>query len=99
MEIVLLTQSLACSYEIAGAALRGLGYSMLPAILTVFGTCVLRLFWVYVICPLFPTFEALMIIYPISWIVTGAAVCIAYHIIQKKLFIPEKAYNLLNGNN
>ena len=41
MNIVLLTQCIASSYEIAGAALRGLGYSMLPAILTVFGTCVI----------------------------------------------------------
>ncbi|WP_026207770.1 MATE family efflux transporter [Butyricimonas synergistica] len=90
MEIVLLTQSIACSYEIAGAALRGLGYSMLPAILTVFGTCVLRLFWVYVICPLLPSFQALMVIYPISWIVTGMAVLIAYHVVQKKLFRPHE---------
>lgn len=88
MEIVLLTQALACSYEIAGAALRGLGYSMLPAILTVFGTCVLRLFWVYVICPMIPGFDNLMLIYPISWIITGAAVLIAYYIIQRKLFRP-----------
>lgn len=90
MEIVLLTQSIACSYEIAGAALRGLGHSMLPAILTVFGTCVLRLFWVYVICPLLPSFQALMAIYPISWIVTGMAVLIAYHVVQKKLFRPHE---------
>lgn len=88
MEIVLLTQALACSYEIAGAALRGLGSSMLPAILTVFGTCVLRLFWVYVICPMIPGFDNLMLIYPISWIITGAAVLIAYYIIQRKLFRP-----------
>lgn len=88
MEIVLLTQALACSYEIAGAALRGLGFSMLPAILTVFGTCVLRLFWVYVICPMIPGFDNLMLIYPISWIITGAAVLIAYYIIQRKLFRP-----------
>lgn len=88
MEIVLLTQAIACSYEIAGAALRGLGYSMLPALLTVFGTCVLRLFWVYIICPMIPGFDNLMLIYPISWIITGAAVLIAYYIIQRKLFRP-----------
>lgn len=90
MNIVLLTQCIACSYEIAGAALRGLGYSMLPAILTVFGTCILRLLWIYLICPLFPSFDALMIVYPISWIVTGVAVLIAYHIVQKKLFGSHK---------
>ena len=90
MNIVLLTQCLACSYEIAGAALRGLGYSMLPAILTVFGTCVLRLLWIYLVCPLLPSFNALMVIYPISWIVTGTAVLIAYYVVQKKLFRPKE---------
>ena len=90
MNIVLLTQCLACSYEIAGAALRGLGYSMLPAILTVFGTCVLRLLWIYLVCPLLPSFDALMVIYPISWIVTGAAVLVAYYVVQKKLFRPKE---------
>ena len=90
MNIVLLTQCLACSYEIAGAALRGLGYSMLPAILTVFGTCVLRLLWIYLVCPLLPGFDALMVIYPISWIVTGTAVLVAYYVVQKKLFRPKE---------
>ena len=90
MNIVLLTQCIASSYEIAGAALRGLGYSMLPAILTVFGTCVLRLLWIYLVCPLLPGFDALMVIYPISWIVTGAAVLVAYYVIQKKLFRPKE---------
>ena len=95
MNIVLLTQCLACSYEIAGAALRGLGYSMLPAILTVFGTCVLRLLWIYLVCPLLPSFDALMVIYPISWIVTGAAVLVAYYVVQKKLFRPTSLSPIL----
>ena len=37
---VLLFECLASSYEIGGAALRGLGYSMTPAVLTVLGSCV-----------------------------------------------------------
>ena len=90
MNIVLLTQSIACSYEIAGAALRGLGYSMLPAILTVFGTCVVFLLWIYLVCPLLTGFDALMVIYPISWIVTGAAVLVAYYVVQKKLLLPKE---------
>ena len=31
-----------------------------------------------------------MVIYPISWIVTGMAVLIAYHVVQKKLFRPHE---------
>lgn len=95
MDIVLLTQSIACSYEIAGAALRGLGYSMLPAVLTVFGTCVLRLLWIYLVCPLLPSYDALMSVYPISWIVTGGAVLIAYYVVQKKLFRPASLSPIL----
>ena len=37
MEYVLLFQFIASSYEISGAALRGIGYSMTPTVLTIFG--------------------------------------------------------------
>ena len=46
LEYVLLFQFIASSYEVAGGALRGLGYSMTPTVLTILGTCVLRLVWV-----------------------------------------------------
>ena len=32
-------------YEISAGAMRGLGHSLLPAIITVVGSCVLRLIW------------------------------------------------------
>ena len=78
MHIVLATQFIACSYEISGSALRGMGKSMLPTILTVFGTCLLRVAWVYIVCPQWTTFGAIMVVYPISWVVTGIMVCAAY---------------------
>lgn len=36
MHIVLAFQFIACSYEIAGSSLRGMGKSMTPTVLTVF---------------------------------------------------------------
>ena len=42
---VLMFECLTSSYEISGGCLRGFGRSMTPAILTVFGSCVLRLVW------------------------------------------------------
>ncbi len=86
MQYVLLFQSIASSYEVSGAALRGLGYSITPTVLTIFGTCFLRLLWVYTVCREFTGFDTLMYIYPISWVVTGAAVWIAYWKIRKKAF-------------
>ena len=77
---------IANSYEISGAALRGMGYSMTPAVFTIFGTCVFRLFWAYTVCRAVRSFELLCAVYPISWIITGAAVLTAYLILRKKAF-------------
>ncbi len=86
MEYVLLFQFMASSYEISGAALRGLGYSMTPTVLTIFGTCLLRLVWIFVVVPISRSYETLLTVYPISWVITGIAVCTAYAIIRRKAF-------------
>ncbi len=88
MRTALVFQGIACLYEIPGSALRGMGYSMLPTLLTVFGTCVLRIVWVYAICPIWKGFHALMFVYPVSWTITGIMVMTAwlftYHKIRQK---------------
>lgn len=83
---VLLFQFLASSYEIAGASMRGIGYSMTPTILTIFGTCLLRVGWIYY-TPSFSSFGELLIIYPITWCVTGALVLCAYLIISRRVLV------------
>lgn len=79
------------TYDTGGATLRGLGYSMTPALFTIFGTCVFRLFWVYVICRIYPRFSMLMAVYPISWAMTGAAVLAAYFMLRRKAFAKPSA--------
>lgn len=85
MRTVLMFQGLACLYEIPGSALRGMGRSMLPTLLTVFGTCVLRIAWVYTVCPVWEGFHALMFVYPVSWIITGIMVMTAYLITFRRI--------------
>lgn len=72
-------------YEIGGAALRGLSYSLTPAVITIFGTCILRLLWIYTVCKKYTSFGALMIVYPISWVITGVTVMAAYLIISRRV--------------
>ena len=88
MQTALVFQGLACLYEIPGSALRGMGRSMLPTLLTVFGTCVLRIVWVYAVCPVWKGYHALMFVYPVSWTITGIMVMTAwlftYHKIRQK---------------
>ncbi len=79
---VLAFQFIACSYEIAGGALRAIGYSVLPMVITILGTCVLRVGWCWAIS--WDSFKELLAIYPITWIVTGIAMVAAYYIIAKK---------------
>ncbi len=85
LEYVLMFQWVACSYEIAGAVLRGLGYSMTPTVITLAGTCVLRLVWVYAVNPVFNSFDVLMTVYPLSWVLTGAVMVGAYVIITRRI--------------
>ena len=77
---------LTSTYEISAGAMRGLGHSLLPAIITCVGSCLLRLVWIATACRLVHDFSLLMIIYPISWIITGTAMLTAYFCIRKKCF-------------
>lgn len=91
MNIALAWQFIASSYEISASALRGMGKSMLPTALTIFGTCLLRICWVYIICPIWHTFDTIMLVYPISWVATGIMVCTAFYITAKKnIFVSTK---------
>ena len=86
MMIALVPHFLINTYEIGGAALRGMGHSMTPAVLTVLGTCLLRLIWAFSICRIWPRFEVLMLVYPLTWIITGSSVLIAYFTMRRKAF-------------
>lgn len=84
MHHVLMFQFLASSYEIAAACMRGYGYSTTPAILTIFGTCVVRLAWVWWLTRYGGTFPQLMDIYPITWVITGVLVLTAYFLTARR---------------
>ena len=81
---VLLFQFIACYYEMTGSVMRGLGYSMTPALITIFGTCVLRLLWV-AFFPADGSFAGLLMIYPLSWTLTDIIMFVAFARIRRAL--------------
>lgn len=83
-------QSIACSYEIAGSSLRGMGKSMTPTLFTILGTCLLRVAWVYLVCPHHPGIDVLFVAYPVSWALTGVMVCTAYWLTMRRLFAKQR---------
>ena len=84
MADVLVFQWVAASYEISAACLRGLGHSLEPTLIAIFGTCVFRLGWIFFYCPSHPDFGHLMAVYPISWLLTGVLMLTAYSITIKR---------------
>lgn len=73
-------------YEVGAGALRGIGYSMLPAIITMVGSCAFRFVWVYTVFQKYDSFEMLLNVYPVTWIITATMMLIAYFTIRRKVF-------------
>ena len=82
---VLLWQFVACSYEISGAAMRALGHSLTPMMITLLGTCVMRVWWVR-LSGFILDFNMLMAIYPITWFFTGCIMMVAYFFVSHRAF-------------
>ena len=81
---ILAFQWMVSSYEISGSAMRGMGYSMTPTVITIFGTCVFRIFWVLTLFPRHRDFGFLLYVYPASWLITGSLVLFAYFLVCRK---------------
>ena len=71
--------------EIISGSLRGYGISLAPAVLTLIGVCAIRITWVYTVFANSPTYETLMLVYPVSWLVTTILLCIAYRFYMSHL--------------
>ena len=74
------------SYEVSAAAMRGMNWSILPTIITVVGSCVLRVVFIFTLFPMVYSYDNLLLIYPVSWIVTGTAMLILYVIARKRAY-------------
>ncbi len=64
--------------------LRGLGYSIMPMLVSLMGSCVLRIVWVFTIFAWNPTLFVLYLSYPISWVLTWSAHVVCYFAEKKK---------------
>ena len=65
-------------------AMRGLGSSLTPMVVSIFGVCVLRVVWIYTVFPLDPSFAMLFLSYPVTWAVTAAIEVVCFFVIRKK---------------
>ena len=59
------------SVEVLSGAVRGTGDSFWPMIISASGICLLRMLWVFLVVPMFPGFDTIVMIFPISWAATS----------------------------
>ena len=64
--------------ELLSGAIRGVGKSLIPTLISVFGICVLRVVWIYVSPAINPTLFGVLFSYPFSWVVTSLLFIIYY---------------------
>lgn len=85
MRCVVTGAFLTTGYMIAGAALRGMGHSMSPAVMTILGTCVFRVVWIFTVLKIHHRFDVLMYVYPVTWILTSAMTLFWYFHIRHRV--------------
>lgn len=71
--------------DVSGCQIRGMGKSLEPMIITLIGTCGLRILWLYTGFPLKPELWNLYISYPISWGITFFAFLICFFVYEKRI--------------
>ncbi len=87
LQIICGTYALCGMMDVMVGSIRGLGYAVLPMVVSLVGACGLRLVWIATIfrIPEFHTTKVIYASYPITWIITFAAHVICFVIIWNKI--------------
>lgn len=70
--------------EIYSGALRGMGDSLIPMLITCGGICGLRVLWLLIAVPRWNNMKTVMMSYPITWVITSILFLIYYSWYTKK---------------
>ena len=66
-------------------ALRGMGYSTVPMLLSIIGTVGIRIIWIFVLFPSHRTLSFLFVSYPVSWLATIIMQVICFYFVRRKV--------------
>ena len=79
--------------DVMTGVLRGIGYSLLPMVVSLLGACAFRILWVMTVFAAVPTMNCLMISYPVSWGLTFAVLAFFFVILWRRIcahYTPEE---------
>ena len=87
LRITCFAYSIGSMMDATVGTVRGLGYSVLPTIVTLIGACALRLVWIATVfqIPQYHTIATIYWSYPITWLLTSLAHCVCVVLIMRRL--------------
>ena len=71
--------------DVFSGALSGMGKSLSPALTCMAGVCGIRIAWVIFVFPKYKSFTSLMVVYPISWVLTISVIMGIYFYHVKRI--------------
>jgi putative MATE family efflux protein len=85
MSIICVPYFLCGIMDVAVGVLRGMGYAIMPMLVSLTGACLFRVVWIYTIFQSIRTLECLYYSYPISWTLTFLVHFVCFAVVYKKL--------------
>ena len=71
--------------DVMVGVLRGMGYAIMPMIVSLTGACGLRVLWVFTVFAANRTMPVLYLSYPVTWTVTFLAHLVCFMIVKRKM--------------
>lgn len=71
--------------DVMAGCLRGLGYSVMPMVVSLLGSCAFRLVWIATVFQLFRSTSTLYLSYPLSWLLTLLVHTVCFLVVRRGL--------------
>lgn len=84
--VVSVTYCLCGMMDVVAGSVRGMGYSILPMLVSLAGACLFRIIWIFTVFQWQHTLFSLYISYPISWALTICAHLVCYFVVRRRVF-------------
>ena len=85
LSIICTTYCLCGMMDVIVGSLRGLGYAVMPMLVSLTGACLFRVVWIYTIFQQYHTLTCLYLSYPISWVLTFSIHFFCFIIVFRKV--------------
>jgi len=90
MAIIFPTYFLCGIMDVIVGSIRGMGFSIMPMVVSFTGACAFRIIWIFTVFRMSPSLERLYVSYPISWLLTFSVHLVCFFLVARPKYINIK---------